>query len=102
MDNDQFLGYLEELPRRVSRYDTAIIIVYNNETATIANSLKRLGKKIIIISILSPNFVIDLDWADTILFAYSYSDYSFKAVAAALAGEIPVYGKIPLTLPEKN
>ncbi len=102
MDNDQFLGYLEELPRRVSRYDTAIIIVYNNETAAIANSLKRLGKKIIIISILSPNFVIDLDWADTILFAYSYSDYSFKAVAAALAGEIPVYGKIPLTLPEKN
>ena len=102
MDNDQFLGYLEELPRWVSRYDTAIIIVYNNETAALANTLKRLGKKIIIISILSPNFVIDLDWADTILFAYSYSDYSFKAVAAALAGEIPVYGKIPLSLPEKD
>ncbi|MBO4704203.1 MAG: glycoside hydrolase family 3 protein [Spirochaetaceae bacterium] len=102
MDNDQFLNYLEELPRRVSRYDTAIIIVYNNETAALANSLKNSGKKIIIISILSPNFVIDLDWADTILFAYSYSDYSFKAVAAVLSGEIPLLGKIPLTIPEKN
>ncbi|MCR4713463.1 MAG: glycoside hydrolase family 3 protein [Treponemataceae bacterium] len=102
MDSDQLATSSEDLLRMVRRYDTSIIIVGNEETAAIANSLKNCGKKIIIISVLSPNFVIDMDWADTILFAYSYSDYSFKAVAAVLSGEIPVYGKIPLSLPEKE
>ena len=57
---------------------------------------------VIIISILSPNYVIDLDFADTILLAYSYSDFSFQAVAAALAGEIDISGNLPITLPKKE
>ena len=60
------------------------------------------GCRVIIISILSPNYVIDLDFADTILLAYSYSDFSFQAVAAALAGEIDISGNLPITLPKKE
>lgn len=98
MDRDQLVYYSDELQKRINRYDSIIVIVANDETAALANSLRNSGKKVIIISILSPNFVMDMDWADTILFAYSYSDYSFKAAAAVLAGEIPVMGEIPLSL----
>ena len=108
MDSDQLESYSEDIKRRASRYDTIIVLVANEETASLANSLKNSGKKVMIISILSPNFVISMDWADTILFAYSYSDYSFKAVAAVLAGEIPAiklrYGTRPefsVTAPTK-
>ena len=102
MDVDQLSYFSDELQKRVNKYDTIIVIVANDETAALANSLRNCGKKVVIISILSPNYVIKMDWADTILFAYSYSDYSFKAVAAVLAGEIPVSGKIPLTIPGKE
>jgi hypothetical protein len=36
------------------------------------------------------------------LLAYSYSDFSFQAVAAALAGEIDILGNLPLTIPSKE
>ena len=101
MDSDQLASYSDDLKRRANRYDTIIVLVANEETSSLVNSLKNSGKKVIVISILSPNFVVNMDWADTILFAYSYSDYSFKAVSAVLAGEIPVYGEIPLSI-ERN
>ncbi len=98
MDADQQLYYSNEIVKKADKYDTIILLVGNEETAKLATSLKNSGKKIIIISILSPNFVINMDWADTIIFAYSYSDYSFKAAASVLSGEIPVYGHLPLSL----
>ncbi len=90
--------FLSDLPRSYRNFDTIIICVANEESAILARSLKDCGKKVIVISILAPVFVADMDWADTVLFAYSYSDYSFKAVASVLAGEIPVFGKLPLTM----
>lgn len=80
-------------------FDTIIINVYDRHTANIAQRLKNLNKKVIILSIMSPVFVLnDFDWADTILCGYSYSNYSFAALFAALNGEIEVNGKIPLNL----
>ncbi len=92
--------YLENLPWYARQFDTIIMCVANQDSADLAKSLKNSGKKVIIISILSPKFAADLTWADTVLFAYSYSDFSFRAAAAVLAGEIPVYGTLPLTLPQ--
>ena len=79
-----------------SGYDTIIINVFNEHTANIARRLRYMGKKVIILSIMSPVPVLDFDWADTVLCGYSYSDFSFKALFAALNGEIECEGEIPL------
>ena len=99
MDNENLSKYLSELPYYARRFDTVIFCVSDPGSARLAKSLKDAGCRVIIISILSPNYVIDLDFADTILLAYSYSDFSFQAVAAALAGEIDISGNLPLTVP---
>ena len=100
MDNENLSKYLSELPYYARKFDTVIFCVSDAGSARLAKSLKDLGCRVIIISILSPNYVIDLDFADTILLAYSYSDFSFQAVAAALAGEIEVLGNLPITIKE--
>ena len=102
MDNENLSKYLSELPYYARRFDTVIFCVSDPGSARLAKSLKDAGCRVIIISILSPNYVIDLDFADTILLAYSYSNFSFQAVAAALAGEIDILGNLPLTIPSKE
>ena len=54
-------------------YDTIIICVANERSALIAKRLERSGKKVIIMSVLTPVPVLTgFDFADTILFGYSY------------------------------
>lgn len=98
MTDEQLAEYKQTLPYSVSKHDTIIFCVANEESEALAKTLRGCGKKVIIISILSPKFTLDLDFADTILYAYSYSDYSFKAAAAVLAGEIPAMGTLPVTI----
>ncbi len=100
MSSENKQQYLANLPWYARQFDTVIICVANQDSADLARSIKSYGNKVIVISILSPKFAVDLSWADTVLFAYSYSDFSFRAVAAVLAGEIPLYGSLPLTLTE--
>ena len=76
-------------------YDTIIINVANERHATIANKLRESGKKIIILSIMSPVFAEKLEWADTIIMGYSWSDWTFKAMMGALAGEYKATGEAP-------
>ncbi len=80
-----------------ANFDTIIVNVYDSHTAKICSRLKNLGKKVIILSILSPVHVLKgFDWVDTIICGYSYSDYSFQALFAALNGEISPKGQLPL------
>ena len=77
-------------------FDTIIICVANERSAMIANRLRYLGKKVVVMSVLSPVPVLDFSWADTILLGYSYSPYTFKALFGALNGEFVPQGKLPL------
>ncbi len=78
-------------------FDTIIINVWDEHTANICRRIRYLGKKVIILSIMSPVFVMnDFDWVDAVICGYSYSDYSFKALFAVLAGEIEAEGELPL------
>lgn len=78
------------------KYDTIICCVFNSHSAKIAARLKGLGKKVIILSIMSPVPELNNDWADIILCGYSYSSYTFAALFGALNGEFEPQGKIPL------
>ena len=85
------------------RYDTIVVTVYDWHTANIARRLQYLGKRVIIFSILSPVYVLDgFEWADTILFGYSYSSYSFAALWGALHGEFEPKGIVPLSISNPN
>ena len=85
------------------RYDTIIVTVYDWHTANIARRLQYLNKRVIIFSILSPVYVLDgFEWADTILFGYSYSSFSFAALWGALHGEFTPAGIVPLSVSNQN
>ena len=87
------------LPSVAQSYDTIIINVYDTHSANIARLLRNSGKKVIILSCMSPVFVLEgFDWVDTILCGYSYSDYSYKALFGALNGEFIPNGHIPLKI----
>ena len=77
-------------------YDTIIICTANERNASVAARLAKTGKRVIILSVLSPVPVMNFTWADSILFGYSYSPYTFKALFAALNGEFEAQGILPL------
>ena len=80
-----------------STFDTIIMPVYDEHSAKVCQRLRNLGKRVIVFSVMSPVYVLNgFDWADTILCAYSYSDFSCAALFAALNGEIPAEGVLPL------
>lgn len=79
-------------------YDTIIICVANERSAQIASRLKNSGKRVIILSVLSPVPVLNFSWADTILLGYSYSPFTFDALFGALNGEYEPQGTLPLEL----
>lgn len=90
--------FKEHLMEMSENFDTIVIGVADNATASIAESLKDLGKRVIIISILAPVKVFNYDWADSILMVYSYSPYSFTAAFAALIGDFDPQGHLPMTV----
>lgn len=98
-DSNRDLWNASGLEWHARNYDTIAIMVYDKHSANIAKRLKNMDKKIVILSIMSPVFVLkDFDWADTILCGYSYSDYSTEALLGCLAGNFSARGKIPLEL----
>ena len=79
-----------------SGYDTIIACVFNAHSAAIVNRLRGMGKKVIVLSIMSPVPELNNNWADIILCGYSYSSYTFAALFGALNGEYTPRGKLPL------
>lgn len=77
-------------------YDTVIMCVANERSEQVAQRLAQTGKRIIIFSVLSPMHAVHFSWADTVLFGYSYSPYTFDALFGALAGEYEPKGILPL------
>lgn len=88
----------QKLVERAQSYDTIIVCVANETSRAVAKFLKNINKPVIIISVLEPVHVLDFDWADTILLAYSYSNFSFRAVFSALRGDYTPEGRLPLVL----
>ncbi|MDR1748668.1 MAG: glycoside hydrolase family 3 protein [Spirochaetaceae bacterium] len=84
------------ITERARSCDTIIFCVTNRESLAILNRLRNLNKKVIVISVLSPVFILNLEWPDTIIAAYSYSPFSFQAAFGAIAGDFYPQGIFPL------
>ena len=92
---NETLWVCDNLPPMAENYDTVILCVSSERGAKIAESLRKTGKKIVILSIMTPTNAFTLDWADDILIGYSYSDYTYEALFAALCGDFTPQGKLP-------
>lgn len=89
---------------RASEVDTIFVCVWDRNSIRTVEALKPLqarGKKIVVFSIMSPVLSFNLDWADTVLFGYSYSPYSFMGLAGAASGRFDPAGILPITIPSK-
>lgn len=80
-----------------SNYDLAIVCVDDEGSAQIISKLKEVNIPVIVLSAMAPFPAIDMeDWADTILLGYSDSDFTFKALFSALAGDYTPKGTFPM------
>ena len=72
------------------------------EQATLAEQIYKTGKPVVTVGFGSPYLIERFPEAETWLAAFGISDVAQISVARALFGEIPVRGKLPVTIPGVN
>jgi len=87
-----------ELARLARGADTIILCLSDSDDLVFLRSLKDLGKRVIIFSVLSPFYVEEALWADAAIAVYSYAPESFIAGFSVMLGRIPAEGKLPFPL----
>ena len=85
----------ENILKVYDSYDTIIFLVSNQRTAKIAEQLKDKGKRVEILSIMTPTYSFNLDWADEIILGYSWSGYTIEALFASLCRDFKADGVLP-------
>jgi len=84
-----------QLGRLAGDADMVIICVANPASLELLQSLKDLGKRVVVISSLTPVYMEKALWVDAAVAVYSYAKESFIAGFSAFLGSIPATGKIP-------
>jgi beta-N-acetylhexosaminidase len=94
-----------------STYDTAILALFVRvsdrkgnvdvpaEQAAVADQLYKIGKPVITLGFGSPYLIERFPSAQTWLAAFGISDVAQISMARSMFGEIPVHGKLPVTIP---
>jgi beta-N-acetylhexosaminidase len=81
-----------------ARYDTLIFCLANYNSLEILQSLRGLGKKIIVVSALTPVYLRETGWVESSLAVYGTDYNSFAAGFAALRGDYVPEGELPIDL----
>jgi beta-N-acetylhexosaminidase len=84
-----------ELARRAQNADTVIFCLAGPGDLALLNSLRGSGKRIIVLSVLSPVYLEQVPWVDGAVAVYSYARESFVAGFSAITGRIPAEGVLP-------
>src|SRR6266852_7251074 len=72
------------------------------EQAALAEQIYKTGKPVVTLGFGSPYLIERFPQAETWLAAFGISDVAQISVARALFGQIPVHGKLPVTVPGVN
>src|SRR4029077_6753643 len=72
------------------------------EQAAVAEQIYKTGKPVITVGFGSPYLIESFPQAETWLAAFGISDVAQISIARALFGQIPVRGKLPVTIPGVN
>jgi beta-N-acetylhexosaminidase len=78
------------------RADTVIFCLSDAEGLSVLRSLRGLGKRVIVFSVLSPVYLDQVPWVDGAIAVYSYAPESFIAGFSSMLGRIPAQGHLPL------
>jgi beta-N-acetylhexosaminidase len=78
--------------------DTIIFCLRDAQGAALLNAARFPGKKVIVLSVLNPVYLENLDWIDGAVAVYSDYEESFLAGFSAITGRIEAVGTIPLEL----
>ena len=89
---------LEAFSRALSRVDAVLLCVANEAGMDFADRARARGKKIGIVSLLSPAPLRRLGKGEAAVAVYGSSRYVFSAGLDALSGSVPAPGRIPMTL----
>ena len=90
-ESTEFLGYARKA-------DTIVYCLAETGDLQLLRRLRNLGKRIIVLSVLSPVHLEELNWVDGALAVYSYASESFIAGFSVILGRIPAEGRLPFTL----
>ncbi len=86
----------DRLVSRVSAYDTVVFCLSSPATLRMAQDLRFLGDRLVVVSSLTPVYLRDLPWVTDAIAVYGWGPESFRAGFAVLAGEIAAHGSLPL------
>ncbi len=88
-------GELQDFKARLRSADSVLVVVANPASAEFAGLALAAGKKVYILSVLSPIFAVDLASKGNAVAVYSYSSESFIAGIAVLSGDFEAVGELP-------
>lgn len=81
---------------RLARTDSVVLCIANPASATFAREAVKAGKRLYVVSVLSPFFAAEFAASGLVVAVYSYTVESFRAAFAVLAGQLPGTGRLPL------
>ncbi|MDR2803754.1 MAG: glycoside hydrolase family 3 protein [Treponema sp.] len=87
-----------DLMQRAARSETIIFYLSNREGIEVLRRFRSLGKKIIVLSVLSPAYLNEVPWIDAAIAVYGDSADSLLAGFSAILGRIPAQGVVPFVL----
>jgi beta-N-acetylhexosaminidase len=90
-----------EMHARAAGYDTVIFCLANYNSLDVLQVLKSMGRKVFVISALSPVYLSEAPWVQSAIAVYGDGRESFRAGLAALAGDFVPGGTLPLRFPAK-
>jgi beta-N-acetylhexosaminidase len=85
-----------EVRARADSFDTVIFCVANYNSLGVLQELKGLGRRVIVVSALSPVYLSELAWVQTAIAVYGDGRDSFRAGFGVLAGDFPATGVMPV------
>ena len=88
-------GSAGEMLSYARRADTIIFCLSDASGVRLLRSFESLGKKVIVLSVLSPVYLERIPWIDGAVAVYSYAPESFAAGFSAIIGKISAAGRLP-------
>ncbi|AHC14627.1 glycoside hydrolase family 3 protein [Salinispira pacifica] len=93
---------IREIGNLADAYDVVIFNLANPNSLQVLQSLSDLGDRIIVFSTLTPVYLEEVPWVKSALAVYGWGIESFSAGFAALVGDIPFKGNLPVHLSRRD
>jgi beta-N-acetylhexosaminidase len=90
-----------EMRARAAGFDSVVFCLANYNSLDVLQMLKGMGKKVFVISVLSPVYLAEAPWVESAIAVYGDGRESFRAGLAALAGDFVPEGTLPLSFTAK-